>query len=83
MTQLTINLPDEAVLALNMSPSELNKEIQMVLAIKLFELKRLSAGGAALVAGLPKPVFLSRLSLYGIDSFQFSKEELISDLKNA
>ncbi|MBK6605248.1 MAG: UPF0175 family protein [Leptospiraceae bacterium] len=83
MTQLTINLPDEAVLALNLSASELAKEIQMVVAIKLFELNRLSAGGAALVAGLPKPVFLSRLSLYGIDNFQLSKVDLISDLKNA
>ncbi len=83
MTQVTINLPDEAVLAFNLSAVELSNEIQMVVATKLFELKKLSAGGAALIAGIPKPVFLSRLSQYGINSFHLSKDELISDLNNA
>jgi predicted HTH domain antitoxin len=83
MTQVTINLPDETVFGLNLSAKELSQEIQMVLAVKLYELNKLSAGGAALLAGVPKPFFLSRLSFYGIDSFRFTKEDLISDLKNA
>ena len=44
---------------------------------------RLSAGAAADLAGIPKPVFLSRLAHYGIPTFRMSPEELAEDVARA
>jgi predicted HTH domain antitoxin len=66
-----------------MSTNEITLEIQMLVAVKLYEMKKISSGAAAALAGISKPVFLSRLYLYGIDTFNLTKEELISDLNNA
>jgi predicted HTH domain antitoxin len=48
----------------------------MAAAVKLYEMRRLSSGAAARLAGVPKPVFLSKLGDYGVDTFRLSKEEL-------
>jgi len=52
-------------------------------AVKLYELGKLSAGAAAELAGIPKPLFLSRLADYGVPTFDLTEEELREDLKNA
>lgn len=83
MTSVTIPIPDETLIALKMSSNEITYEIQMLVAVKLYEMKKISSGAAATFAGIPKPLFLSRLYLYGIDTFNLTKEELISDLNNA
>ncbi len=83
MTSVTIPIPDETLLALKLSTNEITSEIQMLVAVKLFEMKKISSGAAAAFAGISKPVFLSRLYLYGIETFNLTKEELISDLNNA
>lgn len=51
--------------------------------MKLYELGKLSSGAAAELAGVPKPVFLSKLGDYGIATFRLSAEELAEDLANA
>jgi hypothetical protein len=43
----------------------------------------LSSGAAAALAGIPKPLFLSKLADYGVVTFRLSEEELEMDLKNA
>ncbi len=83
MTTIKIPLPDETLLALRLRPEALTAEFRMVAAVKLYELERLSAGAAAKVAGVPKPVFLSRLGEYGVTTFRFTKAELARDFKNA
>ena len=52
-------------------------------AIKLYEMGRLSAGAASGLAGIPKPVFLSRLMEYGVNTFQQTEEELLQEMDNA
>jgi predicted HTH domain antitoxin len=52
-------------------------------AVKLFEMGRLSAGSAARLAGVPKPVFLARLGEYGVDAFRLSEAEIEHDADNA
>jgi predicted HTH domain antitoxin len=79
MSQVTLEVPDETMLALRVPQERAGEELQLAAAMKLFEMGRLSAGGAAALAGLPKPAFLSRLEEYGIVSFDLSKEELLSE----
>jgi predicted HTH domain antitoxin len=83
MHTVTLTVPDEALQALQTTPDGLSQEMLLVVAVKLYELGRLSSGAAANLAGMPRAVFLSKLGDYGVDTFQLTEAELIEDLSNA
>ena len=83
MYQLTINIPEETALSLKLTPEELSQEMQLIAAIKLYELGRLSSGAAANLAGIPKVLFLTKLADYGVDTFQLTEAELTEELRCA
>ena len=80
---LTIDYGDEVLLALGLSPEQFREEAKLLLAVKLYEMGRLSTGAAAQLAGVPKPLFLIKLADYGVDTFDLSDEELRRDMTNA
>lgn len=80
---MTIEYGDEVLLALGVSPEEFSEQAKLLMAVKLYELGRLSSGAAARLAGIPKPLFLSKLADYGVDTFQLSEEDLRQDLTSA
>jgi predicted HTH domain antitoxin len=77
---VNIPIPDDAMEALNLAPREAAAEFRFAAAAKLYELGRLSSGAAASLAGVPRAVFLNRLSEYGVSTFQVDAEELKQDL---
>lgn len=83
MVDIKLSVPDEAFVALKRTPSEVAEEIRRAAAMKLYELGRLSSGAAAALAGIPRVVFLAKLSDYGIATFRLSAEELAEDLARA
>lgn len=78
-----LNIPDETLLALKLSPDGAEHEVLLVAAVKLYEMGRLSGGAAAQLAGLPKPVFMAKLADYGVPVFRLSDDEIARDAKNA
>jgi predicted HTH domain antitoxin len=73
------NLPD----LLQESPEEFEEEAKMAMAVKLFELKRISSGMAAEMAGMDRVSFFLELHRYGVEMINMEPEELASDLENA
>ena len=80
---LTIDYGDDVLLALGLTPEEFREEAKVLIAVKLYEMGRLSTGAAAALADLPKPLFLTKLADYGVDTFDLSAEELQRDLSGA
>ena len=76
MSQLTIEIPDESLVALKSTPEAVGEKLLLAAAAKLYELGELSSGAAASLAGLPRTVFLTRLADFGIESFRLDKEQL-------
>ncbi len=69
-----LEIPSESLLSLKLMPDEMAQELRLAAAMKLYELGRLSTGAAATLAGIPKPLFLTKLADYGIDSFDLTAD---------
>ena len=76
MSDITLSIPDETLIALKVNPEQLGGEIRLAAAIKLYEVGRVSAGAAANLAGIPKTLFLTKLADYGVDTFKLTEQEL-------
>ncbi len=72
--QIILEIPSESLLSLKLMPDEMAQELRLAAAMKLYELGRLSTGAAATLAGIPKPLFLTKLVDYGIDSFDLTDD---------
>jgi predicted HTH domain antitoxin len=78
-----LNIPDEILVALKLSADVAEHEVVLAAAVKLFEVGRLSAGAAAQLAGVPKPVFMAKLADYGVPVFGVTADEIARDAENA
>ncbi len=83
MKSITLNIPENSFLALKVPENDVENEFRMVAAVKLYELGRISSGAAAKIAQMPRTVFLSRLSDYGVDTFSFSEEDIEGETRLA
>ncbi len=83
MSQITIDIPNETVLALKVPVGEVGDALRMAAAVKLYELKKLSSGAAAALAGVPRVVFLAKLADYGVDTFDLSEDQFAKETRLA
>ncbi len=75
MKILQVKIPDRL---------EINEDdISMLIAAKLYEDAKISAGEAAEIAGLSKRAFIELLGRYGVSVFSSSVSDLYEDISNA
>jgi len=72
MTRISIDCPDDLLIALGSTPEQFEREARFAMAAKLFEMGRLSSGKAAQLAGLDRASFLLSLSRAGVAAPQRS-----------
>lgn len=58
-------------------------DAKMAMAVKLFEMKKISSGTAASLAGLERVQFLLELHRYGVPVIDLTEDELKADRENA
>jgi predicted HTH domain antitoxin len=80
---LTIPYPEDILLSLKESPAEFEAEARLLLAVKLYELGRLSTGMAARLAGMNRVAFMFALDRFGLSPIGLEPGEVAQDLANA
>ncbi|MCG3160552.1 MAG: hypothetical protein JMDDDDMK_01621 [Acidobacteria bacterium] len=84
MTQvLTIPYSSDLLVATGQSPEALEQELRFWLAVKLFELRRLSLGKAAEMAGMDKLRFMDELSRSEVPVINLADDQIQDELRNA
>jgi len=83
MRAITLQIPDDLALALNVPPEELAHVLVVAAAVQLFERGTISVGKAASLAGMPKPLCLATLAAWGVSASTLSAEDIAQDLANA
>ncbi len=76
---LIIKYSDDVLLSLKESKEEFEEEARYLLALKLYELGKISSGKAAKIAGLSKVVFLMRLGKYKVSPFQMDLDKILEE----
>lgn len=75
MRTIQLNIPDSVDLK--------DDDLAMIIASKLYQDAKLSAGQAAEMVGLSKRAFIEILGKYGVSVFSTSTTDLHSDIKSA
>ncbi|MEA5568254.1 UPF0175 family protein [Anabaena sp. UHCC 0399] len=81
--QLKIDYPATLPDALQKTREQFEQEAKWAMAVKLFEMKRLSSGMAAELVGTDRVSFLLNLHHYGVSMIDLTEDELLTDLENA
>ena len=82
MRMIEIEYPETIPAILNLSHETFEKEARFALAVKLYEMVRLTSGQAARLAGLSRVRFLLDCSRYGASSVDWDREEIDAEFSD-
>lgn len=83
MTHLTLTVPSDLPLLFKMSDDDFTREMQMLLAVKLFDMGKLTSGKAAELAGISRVLFLHMLERYGVAAINLDAKEAKHEVEAA
>ena len=80
----TLNIPygEDLLIATGSTPKELEQEFRLLLAVKLFEIGRLSLGKASAIAGLPKLRFMDELGRLEVPVLNLDDDQIADELRD-
>ena len=77
---LTIDYPEGLERAVSTTRQELEAQIRLMAALKMFELGKLSSGKAAQLAGISRVEFFEMCGRYQVSIVNYNDEELETEL---
>lgn len=80
---VAVELSDAVLRDLQMTPAELDQEVRLMAAARLYERGLVSTGQAAERVQVPRSLLLSRLADFGVSISDPSIDELRKELENA
>lgn len=83
LSKLEIEYPENLPDVLQTTRARFEQEAKMAMAVKLFEMRRLSSGMAADLVGMDRVSFLLRLRDFGVPMIDLDADELAEDIANA
>ncbi len=83
MRTLSVQYPGSIPAIMNIEPELFEKEAKMAMAVKLFEMGRLTSGQAAVMAGISRVAFLLQCHRFGAVCAEWSEEELELEFRTA
>lgn len=83
MVRMTIEMPEEAMACLRKDPGSFARELRLAAAVKWYEMRLVSQGRAAEIAGLARQEFLDSLGRFGVSPFQYDPDELTQEATGA
>jgi hypothetical protein len=83
MCRITLDIPEDSLHALHLTPEKAGAELRLVAAMKLYEVGKLSSGAAAHLAGISRVAFLQRQAEYSVAAFNHAPEELQNETRLA
>lgn len=83
LNQINIQYQPSLLDAIQISRAEFEQEAKLAMAVKLFEMKKLSSGMAAQLIGMDRVSFLFNLHRFGVTMINLEEDELLSDIENA
>ena len=75
MRKLSVEYPETIPAVINLSPKSFEEEARLAMAVKLFELGRLTSGQAASMAGTSRTAFLLGCHRLGAASVDWHDED--------
>lgn len=80
MSQVSLEVPDDLLVALREQPNEFAEEVRLVTAIHYLRQKRLSLGQAARLAGMNRVDFLDALAARDVAVFDLSADDAAAEV---
>lgn len=78
---ISLDFPNDILLALNESENDLKKRIKLLLAIQMYKLQKLTIGKAAQLSGLTRLEFEIELSKNKISISNLTETDVLKDIE--
>ena len=79
--ELRIKYPSGFEYSIHMTKEEVEQQIRLMAALKMFELGKISSGKAAELAGMSRVEFFEACGRYHVSIFNYPPEEVEKELK--
>src|SRR5207244_2957299 len=80
---ISLDVPEGVLRELDMSPRELDQEVRLMCAARLYQKGVASTGRAAESLGVPRTLLLTRMASFGVTLYDVPPDELAEDAERA